>query len=56
MKLHRMQVRTSKASGKKFYRYDLTVPLKAMEALDWEAETPLEWHIQGDELVIRAKR
>lgn len=55
MKLHRMQVRTSKASGKKFYRHDLPIPSAALKALGWTVETPLEWEVRGEELVIRKR-
>lgn len=56
MRLHRKLVRTSKASGKKFYRYDVALPSRALEDLGWTPKTPLEAEVRGEELVIRRKK
>lgn len=55
MKLYRMLVRTSKATGKKFHRHVVPVPERAIKTLGWTPETALAWELRGDELVIRRK-
>lgn len=38
-----------------FYRYDVTVPNKAIEDLKWEEVKELEYEVKGKELRIKKK-
>lgn len=56
MRLQRSLVRTSKASGARFYRYLVPVPARAVKAAGWNKDTALECEVLGDAVLIRPKK
>lgn len=56
MRLQRSLIRTSKASGARFYRYLVPVPGRAIKAAGWTKDAALECEVLGDAILIRPKK
>lgn len=51
MKLQK--ILANKVEGKKYHKYQITLPKKLIEALDWEAGAKLEAKIKDDGIFLK---
>ena len=52
LKLKKNLTRRDKKTGSDFYRYDITVPTKAIKDLGWKNVKNLKYNIKGKKLII----
>ena len=52
LKLKKNLTRRDKKTGSDFYRYDITVPSKAIEDLGWKKVKNLKYNVKGKKLII----
>ena len=42
--------------GKPYYKHYITMPVNAMDQLDWEAGIELEWTIKDKKLILKKEK